>query len=312
MNHSFDKSTLFMEPNTTQYGSHMVMTNVVKPKKTKYLNIDTRFRDEYNYNDKSYFNTTFPDKYKYNITLPENINNVFSVMVRNIEIPMTFYNISNNFENNYFNIKIAGSSDASYNKITLPDGNYNVSNIITQIDASLSALYANDISFVYTNGYCNLNSTTKSYTINYASNDKYNFKSSLGWLLGYRNPIYTITNNIKTVPENPSNLNIPQPRYLYLAIDEFNKGVQNSVITPVSNAFLNKNVIARISLNPTMYGYGSVLPANLMNGLLVSDVRSYNGTANLQRFNIQLLNENGMPVDLNGQDFSFCLEIQHE
>ena len=55
MNHSFDKSTLFMEPNTTQYGSHMVMTNVVKPKRTKYLNIDTRFRDEYNYNDKFYF-----------------------------------------------------------------------------------------------------------------------------------------------------------------------------------------------------------------------------------------------------------------
>ena len=33
-----DNKELFMGPKTTQYGSHMVMTDVVKPTKTKYIN----------------------------------------------------------------------------------------------------------------------------------------------------------------------------------------------------------------------------------------------------------------------------------
>lgn len=34
---NFDNSSLFMEPRTNQYGSHMIMTNVHKPTKTKYV-----------------------------------------------------------------------------------------------------------------------------------------------------------------------------------------------------------------------------------------------------------------------------------
>jgi hypothetical protein len=95
-------------------------------------------------------------------------------------------------------------------------------------------------------------------------------------------------------------------------MDEYSKNMQNSFVIPVSNAFLNKNIIGRITLDPTMHGFGSVLPANLLNGLLISDTRNYNGKVNLNRFNFQILNESGIPVDLNGQDFSLCLEIEHE
>jgi len=61
--------SLFLAPKTNQYGGHMVMTNVSKPTKTKYINIDTKFRDEYNY-----LQTT-----DYNITLPERITEVNTV-----------------------------------------------------------------------------------------------------------------------------------------------------------------------------------------------------------------------------------------
>ena len=64
MSQYFDKSDLFLEPKIKQYGSHMVMSNVHKPTKTKYVNIDTKFSDEYN--DFSVAN--------YNVTLPERIN----------------------------------------------------------------------------------------------------------------------------------------------------------------------------------------------------------------------------------------------
>ena len=51
MSNYFDNKDNFLEPNVTQYGSHMVMTNVHKSSKTKYINIDTRFSDEYNYHN---------------------------------------------------------------------------------------------------------------------------------------------------------------------------------------------------------------------------------------------------------------------
>ena len=90
MSSYFDNKELFTGPKTTQYGSHMVMTNVAKTSKTKYVNIDTKFRDEYNSNVTS----------DYNITLPERITDVRSISVTNVEIPMTFFNISENLGNN--------------------------------------------------------------------------------------------------------------------------------------------------------------------------------------------------------------------
>ena len=39
MSQYFDKSDLFLDPKVKQYGSHMVMSNVHKPTKTKYVNI---------------------------------------------------------------------------------------------------------------------------------------------------------------------------------------------------------------------------------------------------------------------------------
>ena len=81
-------------------------------------------------------------------------------------------------------------------------------------------------------------------------------------------------------------------------------------MSPLHNSLINKNILSRISLDSNNYGHGSVLPANLNNGYLVSDTRSYNGNVDLQKLNIQLLNEDGLPVILNGLDFSFCLKVE--
>jgi hypothetical protein len=309
---NFDKNELFFEPKTNQYGSHMVMTNVTKTTKTKYLNIDTRFRDEYNYNDGSYFNITTPDKYKYNITIPEIVTNVKTISIKCIELPMTFYNVSSNLENNYFTVTASNGNAAV---ITIPDGSYNsLNSVVGNVNRVLSSTITDLSLNTDMSGNYYMNSNSHGYTIDFSSfKDKYNFKSSLGWLIGFRLPTYVLPSSGGRITAECSNqLSVPAPRYLYLAIDEFNKGVQTSFVTPVSNAFLNKNVIARITLNSAVYGYGSVLPANMFNGYLVSDVRSYNGKVNLQKLNIQLLNESGMPVDLNGQDFSFCIEVTYE
>ena len=75
---------------------------------------------------------------------------------------------------------------------------------------------------------------------------------------------------------------------------------------------VNKNIIARISMDKTNYGFGKIMPANRLNGLLLSDVRKYSGKVDLQKLNFQLLNEIGNPISLNGSDYSLCLEIEHE
>jgi hypothetical protein len=65
-------------------------------------------------------------------------------------------------------------------------------------------------------------------------------------------------------------------------------------------------------MDTASHGYGTILPANLTNGLLVSDARSYTGKIDLLKLNLQLLDENGNNINLNGLDFSFCLAVEHE
>ena len=295
----FNKNQLFMEPKTKQYGSHMVMTNVQKNSKTKYINIDTQFRDEYNYLKTS----------NYNITLPEQVNEIKDLKVTNIEIPLTYFIISENLGNNYFKITVSGTESV----ITIADGNYTSSSLQTAINTALSGknlsctLTQNSFSsFVTSSGTIKIQFDVDKY----GYSDKYNFKSKLGWLLGFRNTTYDLTTNDTT---SEGFLNLNGPNYLYLAVDEFNKSSnQNSFSSPLFSSMVNKNILARIVIDHKNYTFGDVLVASIDNGYLLSDTRNYTGKIDLQKLNIQLLNETGIPMNLNSLDFSFCLEVTHE
>jgi hypothetical protein len=313
-------SELFFEPKTSQYGSHMVMSNVNKISKKKFINIDTKFRDEYNYSQLA----------NYNITLPERINDVKDMKIVCAEIPMTFYNISAALGNNSFYIS---DSNGFKSTISVPDGNYAATDLLTAINTALTTatsifdngsgnttytcnVSGNNSSFSFQN----VNNTTISINFAVDSNgniDKFNFKTKLGWLLGFRNPTYSII--VIGGAADPITLkseafiDIHGPKYLYLAIDEFNnKGNQSSFVPPLFNSLVNKNIIARITMEKTQFNFGSILPANNLNSLLITDHRSYTGKIDLMKLNVQLLTENGLPVNLNGMDFSFCMEVTHE
>ena len=301
---------LFLEPKTTQYGSHMIMSNVHKTTKKKFISIDTRFRDEYNYSQ----------LINYNITIPERITEVKTMKVVCAEIPISFYNISSALGNSFFSVTYNGTSKV----ITLPDGQYNTLLLNTAINTNLNAKFGQS-NIIYnlsgniydvsgtTSCFITKNNTTLNFAVNSdGTNDKYNFKTKLGWILGFRQPSYTMTSPVNSVTSEAL-IDINGPRYLYLAIDEFNKGNQSSFIPPLYKSLINKNIIARIALDkPQGYDFARILPANLMNGLLVSDNRSYSGKIDLLKLNVQLLSENGTIMNLNGLDFSFCLEITHE
>jgi hypothetical protein len=425
MSQYFDKNNLFLEPKVKQYGSHMVMTNVHKPLKTKYINLDTRFSDDYN--DSSATN--------YNLTLPERINEIKSITVTNIELPMSFYNISSSLGNNSFQIvnhSINGSApylnametenrndnNEIVDTIIIPDGNYSISDLKTTINAEMDKLNrvpknangmlvvnssgnivyesngttmitltntnapfdtngelvfdrnqngdyildsygnfrvtllnsnlvwingapanTNDLQFdYYTKGsggiQCYFYSNRSNITVHFAVNekgtfDKYNFKAKLGWIMGFRKISCNISYSSQSIVGTYDPMNgfgpAGQPltygefladlnslRYVYLAMDEFNKGAQNSFISPTHSSLLNKNIIARISLDRSNYGFGTYLPANNQNGLLLSDRREYNGKIDLHKLKLQIVNEMGIPLPLNGFDFSLCLELEHD
>lgn len=301
-----DDKSLFLSPKVTQYDGHMVMTNVAKPTKTKYVSIDTSYREEFSNYDSNALAVC-------NISLPERVTEVTSIRVRNVEIPVAFYNISSVIGNNCFQI----ANGANSSMAIIPDGQYTTTSLSSAVNAaiqSLSSPYTNLRYSIGSNNKSIFDVSTGTLTINFAVNsngsaDSYNFKKKLGWLLGYRNIAYAITTSPK-----PSEgiVNLSGIRYLYLVLDEFARGTPNSFIAALPSSLVRKTILAKISVDQNNYPFGTVLIANHSNGYLLSDKRSYSGRVDLQKLCVQLVDDNGSPVSLNGLDFSFCLEVEHE
>lgn len=304
MSKYFDNKELFLEPTTTQHGSHMVMTNVNKSAKTKYVNIDTRFRDDNDYTITS----------NYNITLPERITDVKSIRITNIEIPHVYFNISKSLGNNSFTITDVSNSVSR--NIIIPDGNYTSTTLSNLIYSLLSeSVVTNDITYDISDYKSVFISGSNNYILSFAIDndgnfDRFNFKRKLGWILGFRTPTYKLNAGSSITSESFLDLN--GLRYMYLAIDEFSKGNQSSFVSPLPKSLINKNIIARISIDSATRGFGTIHIANNRIGTLLSDHRSYTGKIDLLKLNVQLLDEYGNNILLYGADFSFCMEVEHE
>jgi hypothetical protein len=309
MSRYFDNKDTFLGATTTQYGNHMVMTNVMKEGKTKYINIDTRFKDDYETNSLS----------KQNVTLPERYTDVRNISVVSAEIPMSYYNISSALGNNAFKI----IEDTTEEIIVVPDGEYTSASLVSTINGLILShneiSISNKTTISHTDSSHSHTQAVFDFSIDASGNrSRFGFKSSLGWLLGFRTPTFTFTgtelsNFITNGLTSSAIANLSGPRYLYLVVDEFtSSGNQSSFVSPLPNSLINKNILARISVSKQDYPFGSILPANLSNGLLNTDVRSYTGKVDIQKLNVQLVNEFGNVIDLNGDDFSFCLKIEHE
>lgn len=293
------QSELFSTATVTQHGSHMLMSDVYKETKHKYVHIDTQFCD--NYRATNTGATVM-------VTLPERITNVKSIEVQNVEIPQFFFNIYNLKQNNSF--KLISKATNQERIIVLPDNQYTIDTLVTELNTQV-----NISSFVfskYNNIYIKLtNSSGTDYILDFSVQssgitDKYNIKHKLGWLLGFRNSIYTVATGTNIICESIANL--IGPKYLYLAIDDFSKGTENTFITNSNK----QQIIAKVILNKQTYPFGSILPASHANGLLMSDVRRYSGNTQLHKLSIQLIDDCGLLIDLNQIDFSFCIKVNYE
>jgi hypothetical protein len=314
MSKYFDQKNLFLEPQVDQYGSHMVMTDVAREKKIKYLTIDTRFRD--------YYDTSTVANY--NISLPERVNSVRSMTLRSVELPISFYNISSQLQNNSFTVK----NLLVEKTIVLDDNQYSESGTNPLGSAVETKLNASTLTWVQ-----NLNVTydTSTKKITIANTNAFNvdiifdkadcdsgkgglsptesLMSKLGWILGFRLANYTIEAGSSITGE--AIMDVHGPRYLYLIIDEFKNGNPHSFLGLSRTSQLSsQQILGRIVMDTREYPYGSINPVEL-GTRLVSDVRTYGELVNLQRLNVRIVDEFGRIMNLNGMDFSFCLELEH-
>lgn len=311
-----NKYDLFLEPKITEQGNHMVMTNVQKQDKVKYVNVDSKFKDEYfdnvNENKNADLLANQLSLSTFTMSLPEKITDVKSITVKSAEIPKSYYNISTHLGNNYMKVKKVSNNVEEV--IIVPDGQYDLQSLQNKLNLLLTVNAGfSDINVQLTADSNTTITSSVDYIFMFAVNpegehDKFRFRNKLGYMLGFRNAIYNVESTTITSESLP---NVNSTKYIYLALEEFNKNKQNSFTTPLSNSLINNNILARMTVNNSATTFGDLIVTNPSNGNLISDKRSYNGTVDLQRIKVSLLDENGNPLALNGLDYSFCLEIEH-
>jgi hypothetical protein len=283
----------------------MIMKGVSKPLKEKIVNIDTKYRIDYDYTSYASANMVFGEK----------LSEVRSMEVVSIDIPITFYNIFANNDcqqtgNNYVRIKNGGSSKI----LTLTPNYYTDLSFVAEINTQLQNLsLSSDISYSIVNNKSLFKSKVTTYS--FATNVdmcgnvyELNNQNNLGWVMGFRDTSYNLTTSGLT---SESIVSLKTPRHLFLALNEFSQGNSNSFVSPSERTNQSKNIIAKICI-PSTVKFGDTLCVNKANGLLVSEVRKYLEKVNIQRMNLQLLDDAGRVIHLNGTDFSVCLKLVHE
>jgi hypothetical protein len=275
--------------------------------RTKYITIDTRTST----------NEFFPLS-EYCLYLPDEICDIQSMTVSCVEVPITFYNISTYMYNNFF--RIINDTNAVYETImvVLPNDNYTISNICQALQNAISCSCIGDNLMVSLSPTNTIEFKSKSgrYTLQFDTDitgnvDNKCWKSKLGWILGFRFPNYTIEPNSIVTAETICDFT--RPRYLYLSIENcHNEHKKHSFDSSLFFDHVDKHIISRITLENRGFPYGSLLPANVYNGLLVSDTRNYREPIKLKKLKIKLLNEYGYVLNLNGFDLSFLLILEQE
>lgn len=333
MSQYFDQKNLFLEPQVTQHGSHMVMTDVAKPTKYKFLTVDTRFRDQYDTSNLA----------NYNVSLPERVNSIRSMRARSVELPISYYNISSQQGNNSFQLMNTSSSTSSsivsetivldnkqYNAIQKTTAPWNSGSVLDTINQKLGATgwhSATNMEFTYDSSTRKITLTNKS-SVNVrivfdsvdcvngqgGSSPSESLMSKLGWLLGFRLSYYDIPSGGSIIGESVVDIN--GPKYLYLVLDEFKNGNPHSFLGLSRNSQLSsQQILARITPNYQDYAFSENSFPTMFHAEcgdhMVSDTRTYGELVNIQRMNVRIVDEFGRVIDLNGLDFSFCLELEH-
>jgi len=293
----------------------------------KFITVDTRFRDRF-------YQTTSSD---FMINLPTRLNKVVSMQLTSLELPNDFYGISSVYGNNFFVMQVfqlINNVGVESNRIiVIPDGNYSSQGLINKINSILSPSFSNGllknvndiysyINFILISSedgsgsnkvivqlnskYPNIISQIEEIVLNFGTdilgnNDTKYMTTKLGWNLGFTKPLYDKC--IEYVGEKPIEPNAI--KYIYLAVDDYNKSVNQTFITAFEQNGLKPNILARISMRGK--GYENIILNKDCE--IITAPRTYFGPIDIQRLHISIFDDHGRNLHMNHSDYSFCLKL---
>ena len=131
--------------------------------------------------------------------------------------------------------------------------------------------------------------------------DSVDITTKIGWNLGFIKKKYVGCNTITS----ESTIDTKTIKYIYLAIDDFQKSVNNLFLNAFNNTYINDNVLARISLNSDSF---TILMENNLN--LITEPRRYFGPVDLQRLRIRIFDDHGRILNMQNSNYSFVLTFK--
>jgi hypothetical protein len=302
-----------------------IIPDIINPIKfrsfNKMINIDTKFRS-------NYYNSNASD---FQFTLPMNLTKVVSMNLDSFQIPLTYYAISKNKNNNKFIIKnVVGATNGASFVITIPDGNYisEFDNVgyATTIEAAVNnamksagilsteLIYNVDKNTGKSIISSPIGSTITSFEVDFnILNDGTSDKSNslplhLGWLLGFRTGNYIAGGSPGAIVSEGVCL-VRGPTYIYLCVDDFTNSSNHNFVNAFNSSMLNKDILTKINTNNLeqtdgIYQYGNDINAS------ITTKRNYFGPVTINKFRIGLYDEYGRIVDLNNMDWSLTLVFE--
>jgi hypothetical protein len=138
---------------------------------------------------------------------------------------------------------------------------------------------------------------------------------NMGWLLGYRKQYYNYeidyvnrseANTTSVQGYSPEGMfNTEGSRYLFLAVDDYNKNYAQTIFSPFQESvFTNNTILAK--LVKTAEGNYNYINQDVEHNY----IRKYFGPVNINKIKITILDELGRVVDFNNTDYSISLRIE--
>ena len=268
---------------------------------TSQLSIDTKFR-------RNYFSTKSTD---FTINLATPLKNVVSMKMSSMEIANIEHVISQSLGTNGFKItktSTTGSPTLS-TTVIIDSGNYDT----LTLESNILGVSTDKNSLAYVECNIVINPITMRATIS-GNNDGDRLEidfgnlvhqntppmKTLGWLLGFRKKIYKGQQSYT----GEGTVDLAGCKYIFLCVNDFKNTTQDVCTILYENSFLRKHILARI---PMREGKGAVLfddPSDK-----ITKKRHYFGPVNIDKLHIQLIDEYGMEIDMNYNDYSFALEF---
>ena len=129
--------------------------------------VDSQYRDL----------SVYPNPANFTFNLSDTLTDVVSLKLYSIQIPYTWYTISNDFGSNFFILKgnVIGIDNGNFDfKVEIEPGNYQSNDLVTYINKSLTKIRDNNIDVNFGSTAVSYNSLNAKLTMNFDINVLYN------------------------------------------------------------------------------------------------------------------------------------------